>query len=166
MTESRRDEDDTFRFLCPHCLATLRASGSLEGETVACPGCEEPVTVTRENEVGAVQSDFPMLDTLNQKQKDGLELERFDDAQKKILNEWAFAVYNAGEQAAGEKAVGKITRLLPRERTVLLDDASRWQLAEATQTIPEAWQEEDRVAVIDGEMHNLENAETVSVVRP
>ncbi len=166
MTEPTRDEDDTFRFLCPHCLATLRASASLEGETVACPGCSEAVTVTRENEVGAVQSDFPMLDTLNQKQKDALEFERLDETQKQILNDWAFAVYNAGEQAAGEKAVGKIKRLLSSERKLLLDDASRWQLAEATATIPEAWQEEDRVAVIDGAMHNLENGEIVAVVRP
>lgn len=155
--------DESFSFLCQHCLATLRAKVRFEGETLACPNCGEPVTIERSNESGPVSTDFPMLDTLTNTQKSVLDFDGMDEDQKKILNEWAFAIYTAGEQAGDRKAIGRIKATLESSRTIVLDDGSRWVLKEDGEPQIRSWNDDDRVAVIEGEMFNLENGEKVEV---
>jgi predicted RNA-binding Zn-ribbon protein involved in translation (DUF1610 family) len=154
---------ESFSFLCQHCLATLRAKAAFEGETLACPNCGEPVTIERSNESGLVSTDFPMLDTLTHTQKDLLNFDGMNEEQKRVLNEWAFAIYTAGEQAGDRKAIGRIKATLESSRTIVLDDGSRWALKEEGEPQIRSWNEDDRVAVIDGEMFNLENGEKVEV---
>lgn len=154
---------ESFSFLCSHCLATLRGNAAFEGETLACPNCGEPVKIERPGETEPASSDFPMLETLTKTQKEMLNFGGMDEEQKKVLNEWAFAIYTAGEQAAGQKAIGRIKGTLENGQTIVLDDGSRWALKEGSASGPAAWDDEARVAVIEGEMFNLETGEKAEV---
>lgn len=102
---------------------------------------------------------MPDLETMmTEEEREQCGVTCLSPSQREHLTRWGLRMF-----ALGQHVVSEVDEIKYGGKLVVLNDGSRWEVADIDQDAAAVWSELDKVAVIDGEMYNLENCDKLEV---
>lgn len=102
---------------------------------------------------------MPDLETMmTDEERERCGVPSLSPSQREHLIRWGLRMF-----ALGQHVVSEIESIKYDGKLVVLADGSRWEVADVDQDTASMWNELDKIAVIDGEMYNLEDCEKAEV---
>lgn len=92
--------------------------------------------------------------------RERLGWDRLSPAQQETVGEFGVFMYELGSPT-----VGDIDEIKYDGRLVILDDGSRWEVDSVDSYTVDLWSPFTKVAIIDGVIYNLDDAEHADVMR-
>ncbi|GIL33985.1 hypothetical protein [Phycicoccus sp. DTK01] len=105
-----------------------------------------------------IESTPDYTNVVNSEWRARMDWDRLSDSQRAAIAEWGLDMFGLAAPV-----VEDIDEVKYAGRLVLLEDGSRWEVESHDADVSESWSYLTKVAVIDGVMYNLSDAEQVEV---
>lgn len=102
---------------------------------------------------------MPDLETMmTNEEREQCDVARLSSTQREHLTRWGLRMFGLGQHVVSE-----IDKIKYDGKLVVLNDGSRWEVADMDQSTASLWSELDKIVLIDGDMYNIEDCEKIEV---